>query len=146
MSIEPSQAIRDLLDREAIRDLAVRYCERVWQDDADGYVALFTPDGEIRPADTLLTTGAQGHDALRAMIVSGMIYRPRPFLHNHLVELTGPDSAEGTCYKEIRVTLDGERYLLTAEYHDHYVRFQGEWRFRSRDFITHAKTKILELP
>lgn len=36
-----------LLDREAIRDLPVRYCDRVWHDDIDGLVALFAKDGEF---------------------------------------------------------------------------------------------------
>jgi uncharacterized protein (TIGR02246 family) len=139
------QEIRDLLDREAIRELVIRYCDRVWQNDVEGYIDLFTPDCEVTSSDNKLTAGARGREQLRAMIVAGMAYEPRPFLHNHLIDLTGPDTAKGTCYKEIRVKIEGERYVLAAEYHDVYVRAGDVWRFRSRNFITRSKIKITEL-
>ena len=50
--------MQEMIDGEAIRTLAVRYGHCVWQKDVDGYVDLFTEDGE---SDRLrLATGAAG--------------------------------------------------------------------------------------
>jgi len=43
--------LRDLTDKEAIRDLARRYAHCVWQKDVDGAIALFTDDAEMDTGD-----------------------------------------------------------------------------------------------
>ncbi len=39
------QQIDEMVDREAIRDLAVRYCDHIWRDEVDAVGAFFTADG-----------------------------------------------------------------------------------------------------
>lgn len=34
--------VQEMLDREATRDLPVRYCHYVWKNDVEGIVNLFT--------------------------------------------------------------------------------------------------------
>ena len=88
-------ALQEVLDREEIRTLPVRYCHTVWQKDLDGYVNLFTEDGSISTNDASLPN-TQGREALRKMIGTGLdAMKPRPFIHNHVVELLGPDRAKG---------------------------------------------------
>lgn len=57
-----------------------------------------------------------------------------PFLHviaNHQVALTGPDTAEGSCYLvdfETASKPDPNPLLLLGLYHDRYRRIDGAWR------------------
>jgi hypothetical protein len=133
MAAKSSEAqIQEVIDREAIRTLPVRYCHCVWQKDLDGYVNLFSDDGSISTTDPGLPR-AEGRQGLRKMIADGLdTMKPRPFIHNHVVELLGPDRAKGTCYVEVRLVRDGKRQLMSGWYDDEYVKVGGEWKFKSR--------------
>ena len=124
--------IQELIDREAIRTLPVRYCHCVWQKDLDGFANLFSEDGAISSSDPGLPR-AQGRDGLRKMIAEGIeTMKLRPFIHNHVVELVGPDRGKGTCYVEVRLLRDGKRQLMAGWYDDEYIKVGGEWKFKSR--------------
>lgn len=128
-------ALQAVIDREAIRTLPVRYCHCVWQKDLDGYVDLFTDDGSISTNDPSLPR-AQGRDGLRKMISTGLDdMKPRPFIHNHVVELLGPDRAKGTCYVEVRMQRDGKPWAMSGWYNDEYAKVGDEWKFKSRQII-----------
>ena len=87
--------LQEVIDREAIRTLPVRYCHCVWQKNLDGYADLFTEDGSFSTNDPTLPR-AQGRTALRTMIGGQLdASKPRPFIHNHVIELLGPDRAKG---------------------------------------------------
>lgn len=76
---------------------------------------------------------AQGQEGLRKMITEAAgTMKPRPFIHNHVIELLGPDRAKGTCYVEVRMTREGKKWLMTGWYDDEYVKVGGEWKFQSR--------------
>jgi uncharacterized protein (TIGR02246 family) len=59
--------IQEVIDREAIRTLPVRYCHCVWQKDPDSWANLFTADGEISTTDPAMPR-AKGREALRKMM------------------------------------------------------------------------------
>ena len=59
--------LQEVIDREEIRTLPVRYCDRVWQKDADGYSKLFTDDGWFATNDPKLPR-AEGRANLAKMI------------------------------------------------------------------------------
>lgn len=125
-------ALQGVIDREAIRSLPLQYCHCVWQQDLNGYVNLFTEDGAFSTNDPSLPK-AQGREALRTMIGGQMATsKPRPFIHNHVIELLGPESAKGTCYVEVRLLRDGAKWLMSGYYHDQYAKVGGEWKFKSR--------------
>jgi uncharacterized protein (TIGR02246 family) len=127
--------LQEVIDREAIRTLPVRYCHCVWQKDLDGYVNLFTEDGSFVPDSGL--PHAQGHAELRKIVGGGLeTLKPRPFIHNHVIELLGPDRAKGTCYVEVRMLRDGKKWLMTGWYDDEYAKIDGEWKFKSRKITT----------
>ena len=90
--------MQEMVDREAIRNLPLQYCHCVWQQDLDGYVNLFTEDGSFSTDDPSLP-GAQGQDGLRTMIEGGLAMQPRPFIHNHVIELqrAGPGHGDVLC-------------------------------------------------
>jgi len=129
------QIVNELADREAIRALPPRYCDCVWQGDVAGLVNLFTEDG------TFATVGARGENSstgranLTKTYTEALAARtPRPYIHNHVVELKGDGQASGRCYAEIRNASKGMSWTGTGFYHDEYVKVGDEWKFKSRRF------------
>jgi len=122
--------IQNLLDLEAIRNLARCYAHLVWQNKPMEMVELFAEDGiaDMGPDGGLI----EGRAALRAYYqekVDNMILHP--FVHNHIIDLDG-DTASGIVYVDLRCVRDGESLMGSGYYEDEYVRENGEWKFQSR--------------
>ena len=127
--MELESAVREMADREAIRDLACRYAHCVWQKDAVGATELFTEDGVMDPGDRPPHEGRETMlEIYRQMLEESEL---RPFVHNHVIELAG-DRATGTCYLDLHDTIDGRSMTGLGHYEDQYVRIEGQWKFRSR--------------
>ncbi len=125
--------VQEMLDREAIRDLPILYCHYVWQNDVKAMVNLFTEDGSIGIDDGTIPT-TKGRKNLVKMYEKALgDLAPRPFIHNHVVNLDGPDKASGTCYVEIRGITDGKSIIGAGYYNDEYRKIDGDWKFLSRD-------------
>ncbi len=121
MAANTESLLQEVIDREAIRSLPLRYCHCVWQQDLAGYVNLFTEDGAMSTNDPSLPR-AQGREELRKMISDGLgVMKPRPFIQ-----------AKGTCYVEVRLLRDGKKCLMAGWYNDEYSKVGGEWKFKSR--------------
>jgi ketosteroid isomerase-like protein len=127
--------LSDLLDREAIHDVVVRYYDAVWRDDVAGLVDLYTEDG------TLVLKYKEekkiaGRDALLKFYRESMgATNPRPYCHNHVVDLHGNGRASGRCYTERRSGNDFTHWLGASLYEDEYVKVGDQWKFRSRVVI-----------
>ncbi len=143
MSEPAADAVRRLLDLEAIRDLAHRYAHCIWRRDADGAAALFAEDGSMDTGDRPPLVGREAiREAYRAILPSSDLL---PFVHDHLIELAG-DRATGTCHLDLRMTRDGQRFLGAGCYDDRYVRATDGWRFASRRLTMHFLAPFLEAP
>ena len=131
--------LRAALDREAIRDLASRYCHAVVAGGGMPLVDLFTDDGCMQgdaiPALGRPASETRGRAALMAVYgeFTGRL-QLRPFLHNHVVDLDG-DRATGICSVEIRAVENGVAYDIAGHYHDRYRREAGAWKFEHRHFV-----------
>jgi uncharacterized protein (TIGR02246 family) len=126
---ERDRLLRELVDREAIRDLARRYAHCVWRQDVDGAIDLFTEDGVMDTGDRPPIRGREALlAAYRGMVGGAMLH---PFVHNHVIELRG-DEASGTCYLDLRATLEGRSMIGSGWYEDEYARVSRAWKFRSR--------------
>jgi SnoaL-like protein len=137
-------ALQEVIDREEIRTLPVRYCDTVWQKDLDGYVNLFTEDGSISTSDSSLPA-TTGRENLRKMIGTGLDeMKPRPFIHNHVVELLGPDRAKGRCYIEVKLVRNGKKHAMAGWYNDEYAKVNGEWKFKSRHIMIDSAGPVNE--
>jgi uncharacterized protein (TIGR02246 family) len=121
-------AIRELADKEAIRDLARRYAHYVWRKDASRAISLFAEDGVMEIAGRPPIKGTQALGEAYKQMLAGAL---QPFVHNHVIELNG-DSATGTCYLDLRATMNGKSMIGSGCYDDHYVRVGSAWKFRSR--------------
>lgn len=130
MSQNPLEAIvRELADKESIRELAYRYVHHVWRQDAAAVADLFAEDGEM---DTSLEEPIRGRPALRSAFVRLLDGADlQPFVHNHLIEIDG-DTASGICYIDLRAVRDGKSMMGSGFYTDRYVRVGGRWKFKSR--------------
>jgi ketosteroid isomerase-like protein len=121
-----------MADREAIRDLPLRYCHYVWKKDVPAIVNLFTDDG-VFDAGGGNQSPPKGKEALLKSYGQGLSnLDPHPFIHNHVVELQGTDRATGTCYLELRATREGKSMIAAGYYDDEYAKVGDEWKFRSR--------------
>ncbi|HLZ84889.1 MAG TPA: nuclear transport factor 2 family protein [Caulobacteraceae bacterium] len=136
MARTTEQLVEELADREAIRDLPKRYCHYVWTNAVDDMMSIFTVDG------LLSTQNADGSndereikgDDLRRFYVNLDTFKPRPYIHNHVVELQGNGRAVGTCYVELRSQTQDMDWVGTGYYHDEYVKDGGAWKFKARRY------------
>ncbi|MCC7077171.1 MAG: nuclear transport factor 2 family protein [Acidimicrobiia bacterium] len=127
--------LRDLVDRDAIRDLVNLYAHNVWRNDIEAIGALFADDAEM---DTMTRPTIRGKaELLEAFAEMLDVDEFRPFVHGHVIDLDG-DTATGTCYLDLRAVVDGKRLMGWGWYDDRYVRVDGEWRFKYRK-VTMAK-------
>jgi ketosteroid isomerase-like protein len=126
------QRLRALLDREAIRELAIRYASGVWRKDVAAVAGLFAADGVM---DTGTGEPMRGPEAIRAgyerTFASDDFY---PFIHNHVIELD-VDNARGWCDLELRAVMNGRRMEGFGSYEDRYVRTPAGWKFASRTLV-----------
>ena len=129
------QIVTELADREAIRELPVRYCDYVWRTDVEGIVDLFTEDASfsISAQDSENTT--TGRANLLKMYKEALAsVTPRPYIHNHVIELKGGGRASGRCYVELRDASNNMNWIGTGFYHDDYAKVGEQWKFQSRKF------------
>lgn len=124
------QRIATIEAKDEIRELTARYCHGVVDGDADAIVDLFCEDGAFQ-----IRREIRGHDALREFYgrgIGGKTYKP--FIQNHVIELTSDTEATGRCSVEIRVVQDGEAYTGAGHYLDRYRKENGHWRFAHRHY------------
>jgi ketosteroid isomerase-like protein len=125
----PDRILRELADREAIRDLARRYAHYVWQKKIAAAVDLFSEDGEMDTGEAPPLRGrAALLEAYQRMLGDA---RFQPFVHNHVIDLAG-DEASGICYLDLRAVQEGRSMIGSGYYEDRYRRVAGEWKFQSR--------------
>jgi SnoaL-like domain len=130
------EKISELADRDSIRELPVKYCDCVWRNDVAGIVDLFAKDGAFITKGHKREHRAEGRDALLKLyggLTSGDM-TPRPYIHNHVIELKGSGQASGRCYVEIRDAKKNFQWGGSGFYEDIYVKLGDGWRFKSRTF------------
>jgi hypothetical protein len=144
MAKTTEQIVTELADREAIRELPQRYCDCVWRGDVDGLVGLFADDGVF----TIINNGKEitnkGAAALQKTYKAGLAtLTPRPYIHNHVIDLKGNGHASGRCYVELRDASNNLSWLGTGYYHDEYVKVGDSWKFQSRRAqMVHMEPKL----
>lgn len=121
--------VRELADKESIRDLARRYADCVWRKDAAGAASLFADDAVMDTGDRPPIRGRAALAAAYEKLLTGPEFQP--FVHNHVIDLLG-DHATGRVYLDLRATIEGQSMSGSGYYQDEYVRLNGTWRFQSR--------------
>jgi hypothetical protein len=125
--------VAELCDREAIRALPQRYCDCVWRGDVAGIVDLFAEDGSFIVSGGGRDRSVSGRaNLLKAYGSDLSSIQPRPYIHNHVIELKGNGRASGRCYVEVRDAAHDMNMLGTGYYNDDYIKVGDEWKFQSR--------------
>ena len=130
------ELVREIADREAIRDLCDRYSDFVWRKDLDGLVKLFAENGIFKVEGLEVEAIARGHKQLKKMYEKaiGQI-NPRLLIHSRVVDLVDRDRATGRCYAEVFSANVGMERLGFGYYEDEYARVKDAWRFASRRYF-----------
>jgi hypothetical protein len=130
---QDEQSIMDMVDREAIRNVVIAYYDAIWRDDIETVVQLFAPDGTMSVVNGALGGNVPvGHEQLRDFYTKGVkIMTPRPFSHNHVVELFGKGQASGRSYVELRSSIDLS-WVAAVIYEDEYIKIGRAWKLQSR--------------
>jgi hypothetical protein len=125
--------VHELADREAIRALPQRYCDGVWRGDATAVVELFAENGSFTVSGGGRDRSVRGRSELLKTYGADLAsIKPRPYIHNHVIELQSGGRARGRCYVEVRNAADNMNLLGTGYYNDEYVKVGDEWKFQSR--------------
>ena len=130
------ELVRELTDREAIRDLSNRYCDFVWRKDADGLVSLFTEDGTFIVEGLEVEAISRGHAELKKVYEKAFAeINPRLFIHTHVVDLLGGNRATGRCYIDVYSATLGMQRVGWGYYEDEYTKTGDKWKFLCRRYF-----------
>jgi len=125
--------VEDLLNIHEIKNLRILYSKYFDEQKIDELMGLFTPDAicEFGPE---YGGNWVGPETIRANYLPYMEQDKEPYrvLHsitNHLVELTGPDTASGRCYLIDLNFEEGQKnpLFLFGAYDDLYKKIDGRW-------------------
>lgn len=141
-----ARRVQELEDREAIFDLAKDYCNAVDDRDAEKYGNLMAKDVVlIQYGGTNLRVGREvARDWMAWRFTQWGVTRHYPL--NHLVTLTGPDTAVGIVNGWAEMAMDGKMYVTSVRYADDYIREDGSWRFAKRDMAYYYYAALSDLP
>lgn len=126
--------LRELVDREQIRNLTSLYAQRV----AQGFPNsdLFTDDGVYinRQSRDAEPTEVRGRAALDAHwgYTPERIGGPTPMIHNHVIVVDG-NEASAICSIELRIVHGTTKIFASGYYEDRLRRENGRWKFAVRD-------------
>lgn len=144
--MELTDRIARLEAYEEIRALAARYALALDSRNVPDLVGLFA-------SDVAVGDGRTGRAALADWF--DPILRPYRitihFVGNHIIDLTGPDTASGLVYCRPEHEVGDEWIVMPVIYHDRYVReSDGHWYFRSRKpkpfYAADVATNPLQVP
>ena len=128
--------LQELLDKQAINDVLLRYCRAIDRRDADLLRSAYWPDA------------IDDHAVFQGNVEEFIAYS-FPFLEqavtqhrvtNILTDLTGPDAAFSECYFSAFHNFAAEgggrlERTVGGRYLDHHERRSGEWRIRRRTLV-----------
>ena len=128
--------VRRLEDTESIRTLKSRYHTYVNDTDFDRVGSLFALDaslklGYLMPDDNAIVGRDNIQTAFSGMASSTTQSQLKQFLHSHIVELSGPDTATGTGMLYACYGVHADAYVVAGKYSEEYVRVDGSWLFKT---------------
>jgi SnoaL-like domain len=134
------ELVREIADREAIRDLPVLYCDCLSRKDLEGLVSLFTEGGTFAAKAHEHEVVTRGRSDLKLMFENVLNNgHPRHFIHTHVVKLHSVNSASGRCSVELRrAVIEADRqteWIGSGYYEDNYAKVGDEWKFASRRLV-----------
>lgn len=123
--------------RDAVADLVHAYARAVRREAYEDILDLFVDGGtfEVRSgqpdrAEFKVRQRFESPQALVAFLMEGKGRpHPVPLIHNLMVEVRGEVASANAM---MVASITGTDKVVTGEYHDSFVRENGEWRFAAR--------------
>ena len=84
-----------------------------------------------RAAADLLPSVVARHACRAGMASSTAQSQLKQFLHSHIVELSGPDTATGTGMLYACYGVHADAYVVAGKYSEEYVRVDGSWLLKT---------------
>ena len=130
--------IQRLEDAENIRTLKSRYHTYVNDTDFDRVGSLFAVDaslklGYLMPSENAIVGRDNIQSAFSGMKSGTSQSQLKQFLHSHIVELTGPDTASGTGMLYACYGVHADAYVVAGKYSEEYVVEDGTWLFNTME-------------
>jgi uncharacterized protein (TIGR02246 family) len=137
MTTPDSKALRQLADREQIRDLIAQYAFHLDMNHPQELAGLFVEDCTVVYGPNF---GAEGRAAyLKTLDGIGTFFQATSHhVSNIVIEFTGDDEAavRSTLYAWHRYRKERPDGHLWGQYHDLLVRTDGGWKFKRRELRT----------
>ena len=140
--------IEELLERETIKEVCIKYSHYFDAGEVDKLAALFTEDA-VCEFDDAHGGKWEGRETIRANYASYKQETPYSFLHattNPLIRLLGPDTANARWYLIDILTSEGTKdpVALYGIYDDAYRKVDGQWLIERThiDFLWPERTYL----
>jgi len=131
--------LSELVAREAIRDLALRYALAVDGKDLDALADLFVPDVDNGRY-------GRGPDGVKRFYDQSLrnFHCSMHLVGNHVIDIDDEDHASGVVYcRAQHHVLEPEHWFdMALAYWDRYERVDGSWRFRRRRVRTWYRQEV----
>ena len=128
-----NEAIQQLLDKQEITELVLRYCRFVDRRNYEGLKTLYHVDGIDDHSGMFYGGGDDYVEWLKTMLpaLEGTSHQ----VFNHLIVVDG-DSAEGEVYcQAFHKDSEGNAFVIGGRYLDKYTKASGHWQFLYRKTV-----------
>jgi ketosteroid isomerase-like protein len=128
---ERDPAVRELLDKQAIREVVMRYCRGVDRGDPALLGSAYWPDGaDDHPGGQHFTGETIGPEMVRSMLDN--MQSTNHQITTQTIEVDGDTAAAESYSLGSHVLKDGRRLKTLVRYLDRFERRGDEWRISYR--------------
>ena len=131
MNTNNGSQVRELLDREHIRDLVHRYCWAVDRGTLEEVMALFHNECNLALVPGKRYLGREATYKWYNVYMQNRMEVLRHLIHNQVITVNG-DTATSKSYFDAVGDLKGESITVAGFYEDTLLRVNEEWRFTEK--------------
>ena len=131
MNTNNGSQVRELLDREHIRDLVHRYCWAVDRGTLEEVMALFHNECNLALVPGKRYLGREATYKWYNVYMQNRMEVLRLLIHNQVITVNG-DTATSKSYFDAVGDLKGESITVAGFYEDTLLRVNEEWRFTEK--------------
>ena len=131
MNTNNGSQVRELLDREHIRDLVHRYCWAVDRGTLEEVMALFHNECNLALVPGKRYLGREATYKWYDVYMQNRMEVLRHLIHNQVITVNG-DTATSKSYFDAVGDLKGESITVAGFYEDTLLRVNEEWKFTEK--------------
>jgi len=131
MNTNNGSQVRELLDREHIRDLVHRYCWAVDRGTLEEVMALFHTECNLALVPGKRYLGREATHKWYNVYMQNRMEVLRHLIHNQVITVNG-DTATSKSYFDAVGDLKGESITVAGFYEDTLLRVNEEWKFTEK--------------